>query len=119
MREILAHFQVDVNETDEGGVTLLHKAAAGAGTDVKQQNGTELLHNAASHGANETIKCLLSFGAEVVAAGGYENLVRTYRRVLTAPHGCLTRYLRRRFGRDAPHDIAARVLEFWKPPGGP
>ena len=56
---------------------------------------------------------------KVVAAGGYENLVRTYRRVLTAPRGCLTRYLRQRFGRDAPHDVAARVLEFWKPPGGP
>ncbi|KAH8052208.1 transferase [Aureococcus anophagefferens] len=56
---------------------------------------------------------------QVVAAGGYENLVRAYRRVLTGPRGCLTRYLRQRFGRDAPHDVAARVLEFWKPPGGP
>ena len=56
---------------------------------------------------------------KVVAAGGYENLVRAYRRVLTGPRGCLTRYLRQRFGRDAPHDVAARVLEFWKPPGGP
>ncbi|KAH8071405.1 transferase [Aureococcus anophagefferens] len=48
---------------------------------------------------------------KVNAAGGYENLVRTYRRVLTAPRGCLTRYLRQRFGRDAPHDVALRVLE--------
>ena len=56
---------------------------------------------------------------KVVAAGGYEHLVRTYRRVLTAPRGCLTRYLRQRFGRDAPHDVAARILEFCKPPGGP
>ena len=56
---------------------------------------------------------------KVVAAGGYENLVRTYRRVLTGPRGCLTRYLRQRFGRDAPHDVAVLVLEFWKPPGGP
>ena len=57
---------------------------------------------------------------KLVAAGGYENLVRTYRQVLTAPrHGCVTRYLRQRFGRDAPHDVAVLVLEFWKPPGGP
>ena len=56
---------------------------------------------------------------KVVAAGGYENLVRTYRQVLTAPRGCVTRYLRQRFGRDAPHDVAVLVLEFWKPPGGP
>ena len=56
---------------------------------------------------------------KVVAAGGYEHLVRTYRRVLTAPRGCLTRYLRQRFGRDAPHDVAVHVLAFWKAPGGP
>ena len=57
---------------------------------------------------------------KLAAAGGYENLVRTYRQVLTAPrHGCVTRYLRQRFGRDAPHDVAVLVLEFWKPPGGP
>ena len=57
---------------------------------------------------------------KLAAAGGYENLVRTYRQVLTAPrHGCVTRYLRQRFGRDAPHDVAVHVLEFWKPPGGP
>ena len=166
---------------------------AGARTDVKDEDGDEALHKAALYGANETVKCLLLFGAEVnavvtggarprtplyyaleagtrrtlalllgagaivdldnlkdlprdveaeglppvsrnskqnrrskwryidkvVAAGGYEHLVRTYRRVLTAPRGCLTRYLRQRFGRDAPHDVAARVLEFWKPPGGP
>lgn len=46
--------------------------------------------------------------------------MRTYRQVLTAPRrGCLTRYLRQRFGRDAPHDVAVHVLEYWKPPGGP
>jgi len=57
---------------------------------------------------------------KVIAAGGYENLVRTYRQVLTAPRrGCLTRYLRQRFGRDAPHDVTVHVLEFWKLPGGP
>jgi ankyrin repeat protein len=57
---------------------------------------------------------------KLAAAGGYENLVRTYRQVLTAPRrGCVTRYLRQRFGRDAPHDVAVLVLEFWKPPGGP
>ena len=56
---------------------------------------------------------------KLAAAGGYENLVRTYRQVLTAPRGCLTRHLRQRFGRDAPHDVAVLVLEFWKPPGGP
>ena len=57
---------------------------------------------------------------KLAAAGGYENLVRTYREVLTAPRrGCLTRYLRQRFGRDTPHDVAVHVLEFWKPPGGP
>ena len=57
---------------------------------------------------------------KLAVAGGYENLVRKYRQVLTAPrHGCVTRYLRQRFGRDAPHDVAVLVLEFWKPPGGP
>ena len=150
---------------------------AGCKVDVKGEAGSEPLHVAAENGADETIRCLLAFGADVnsvggslgtpinaalehsgerstlavlleagatvdmqdlnliartkkrtekwryldkvVAAGGYEHLVRTYRRVLTAPRGCLTRYLRQRFGRDAPHDVAVHVLEYWKPPGGP
>jgi hypothetical protein len=155
---------------------------AGCKVDVKGEAGSEPLHVAATAGADETIRCLLAFGADVnsdngsygtplnaalkyngkrrtlavlleagatidmeelspisrvaelrptrrakkwryldkvVAAGGYEHLVRTYRRVLTAPRGCLTRYLRQRFGRDAPHDVAVHVLEYWKPPGGP
>ena len=66
------------------------------------------------------IKSAFRYVDKLAAAGGYENLVRTYRQVLTAPRrGCLTRYLRQRFGRDAPHDVAVLVLEFWKPPGGP
>ena len=156
--------------------------AAGCKADVANSDEEQPLHLAAMVGADETIRCLLTFGAnvnsvggacgtpinaalehngerrtlavlleagatidmeelslisrvaelrptrrakkwryldKVVAAGGYEHLVRTYRRVLTAPRGCLTRYLRQRFGRDAPHDVAARVLEYWKPPGGP
>jgi len=197
-----------INCVDNCVETPLHKAAscgnlgldvarllleAGCMTDTKNVHMGEPLHAAARFGADETIKCLLAFGAnvnsgsgtsntpllaaldmcrrrtlamlleagatidmgqlkrlprynknstqvvenahrravllarepamryldKVVAAGGYEHLVRTYRRVLTAPRGCLTRYLRRRFGRDAPHDVAARVLEYWKPPGGP
>ena len=181
----------NVNCVDEDGDTPLHDAArhkhgaevmrllleAGCKVDVKDLAGYEPLHVAALNGADETIRCLLAFGADVnsvggslgtpinaalehsgerstlavlleagatidmeelnlilpaerradlwryldkvVAAGGYEHLVRTYRRVLTAPRGCLTRYLRQRFGRDAPHDVAVHVLEYWKPPGGP
>mmetsp|Transcript_25650 Transcript_25650/g.84119 ORF Transcript_25650/g.84119 Transcript_25650/m.84119 type:complete len:302 (-) Transcript_25650:1912-2817(-) len=181
----------NVHCVDDSGDTPLHDAArtkhgaeavrllldAGCKVDVKDEDGSEPLHIAAENGADATIRCLLTFGADVnsvggslgtpisaalehsgerrtlavlleagatidmeelsliprstrradswryldkvVAAGGYERLVRTYRRVLTAPRGCLTRYLRRRFGRDAPHDVAARVLEYWKPPGGP
>ena len=181
----------NINCVDDDGDTPLHDAAtkkhgaaamrllldAGCKVDVKDENGSEPLHIAAEFGADETIRCLLAFGADVnsdrgaygtplyaalghsgerstlavlleagatvdmqdlnliartkkrtekwryldkvVAAGGYEHLVRTYRRVLTAPRGCLTRYLRQRFGRDAPHDVAVHVLEYWKPPGGP
>ncbi|KAH8092925.1 transferase [Aureococcus anophagefferens] len=54
----------------------------------------------------------------VQAAGGYDQLVRTYRRVLTAPRSCLVKYLEFRFGRPAPADLVPSVLEFWKPPGG-
>ena len=54
----------------------------------------------------------------VQAAGGYDQLVRTYRRVLTAPRSCLVQYLELRFGRPAPADLVPVVLEFWKPPGG-
>ena len=57
-------------------------------------------------------------------AGGYDQLVQKYRRVLTAPQSCLSRYLRFhceiRFSLGAfPTDLVALVLEFWKPPGGP
>ena len=58
----------------------------------------------------------------VQAAGGYDQLVRTYRRVLTAPRGCLVKYLAFRFGLRVgafPHDLVPLVLDFWKPPGGP
>ena len=181
----------NINCVEDDGDTPLHDAArikhgaevmrllldAGCKVDVKDENGAEPLHFAAEFGADEAIRCLLAFGADVnsvggswgtplhaalshfgkrrtlavlleagatvdmeelspiprstrrakkwryldkvVAAGGYEHLVRTYRRVLTAPRGCLTRYLRQRFGRDAPHDVAVHVLEYWKPPGGP
>ena len=54
----------------------------------------------------------------VQAAGGYDQLVLTYRRVLTAPRSCLVKYLELRFGRPAPADLVPSVLEFWKPPGG-
>ena len=182
----------NVNCVSDSGDTPLHYAAikkrgaagvvrllidAGCKVDVKGEAGSQPLHVAAENGADETIRCLLAFGADVnsvggslgtpinaalecsgerstlavlleagaavdmeelsllprafwladkfryldkvVAAGGYEHLVRTYRRVLTAPRGCLTRYLRQRFGRDAPHDVAVHVLEYWKPLGGP
>jgi hypothetical protein len=56
---------------------------------------------------------------KVKKAGGYENLVATYRRVLTAPESALAKFIEFRFGRTAPHDVLAKVLEFWKPPGGP
>ena len=56
---------------------------------------------------------------KVEEAGGYENLVATYRRVLTAPESALAKFIEFRFGRTAPHDVLAKVLEFWKPPGGP
>ena len=56
----------------------------------------------------------------VQAAGGYDQLVQMYRRVLTAPRGCLVKYLAFRFGLGAfPHDLVPLVLDFWKPPGGP
>ena len=56
---------------------------------------------------------------KVKEAGGYENLVATYRRVLTAPESALAKFIEFRLGRAAPHDVVAKVLEFWKPPGGP
>ena len=56
---------------------------------------------------------------KVKKAGGYENLVATYRRVLTAPESALAKFIEFRLGRAAPHDVVAKVLEFWKPPGGP
>ena len=54
----------------------------------------------------------------VQEAGGYDQLVQIYRRVLTAPRSCLVKYIEFRFGRPAPADIVPSVLEFWKPPGG-
>ena len=56
-------------------------------------------------------------------AGGYDQLVEKYRRVLTAPQSCLSWYLRFhceiRFRLGAfPTRPVALVLEFWKPPGG-
>jgi hypothetical protein len=54
----------------------------------------------------------------VQEAGGYDQLVLTYRRVLTAPRSCLVKYLELRFGRPAPADLVPVVLGFWKPPGG-
>jgi len=181
----------NTSSEDDYGDTPLHDAArhkhgagiarllldAGCKVDVESGDEEQPLHIAARVNADETIRCLLAFGADanaasgsygtplrlaleyhgerrtvavlleagatidmeeldlipstsrlsdgwrylekVVAAGGYEHLVRTYRRVLTAPRGCLTRYLRQRFGRDTPHDVAVHVLEYWKPPGGP
>ena len=60
----------------------------------------------------------------VQAAGGYDQLVQTYRHVLTAPQSCLSWFLKFhceiRFGLGAfPHDLVPLVLAFWKPPGGP
>jgi hypothetical protein len=56
-------------------------------------------------------------------AGGYDQLVQKYRRVLSAPQSCLSWYLRFhceiRFGLGAfPTDLVTLVLEFWKPPSG-
>lgn len=55
----------------------------------------------------------------IVAAGDYRNLVAIYRCVLTAPLSALSKYVELRFGRAAPPEIVALILEFWKPPGGP
>jgi ankyrin repeat protein len=52
-------------------------------------------------------------------AAGYQNLVAIYRRVLTAPLSALSRHVELSFGRAAPPEIVALILEFWKPPGGP
>ena len=52
-------------------------------------------------------------------AGGYQNLVAIYRRVLTAPLSALSKHVELSFGRTAPPEIVALILEFWKPPGGP
>ena len=67
---------------------------------------------------------VLRYVEKVIAAGGYDQLVQIYRRVLTAPQSCLSWYLRFqcefRCGLGAfPHDLVPLVLEFWKPPGGP
>jgi ankyrin repeat protein len=66
----------------------------------------------------------LRYMERVQAAGGYAQLVGTYRRVLTAPQSCLSWFLKFhcefRFGLGAfPHDLVPLVLDFWKPPGGP
>ena len=55
---------------------------------------------------------------KIVDAGGYEAFVQIYRRVLTAPHSAITRFLKNKFGRGAPPGVAAIILDFWKPPGG-
>ena len=55
----------------------------------------------------------------VLDAGGYQNLVAIYRRVLTAPLSALSKHVELSFGRAAPPEIVALILEFWKPPGGP
>ena len=57
-------------------------------------------------------------------AGGYDQLVQTYRHVLTAPQSCLSWFLKFhceiRFGLGAfPHDLVPLVLAFWKPHAGP
>ena len=52
-------------------------------------------------------------------AGGYQNLIAIYRRVLTAPLSALSKHVELSFGRAAPPEIVALILEFWKPPGGP
>ena len=116
---------------------------AGAPVDSHGEHVPTPLHYALCYGSRNCLGPLLRAGAtlddtrlsrlrrntrnasawryieRVQAAGGYDQLVQTYRRVLTAPRGCLTRYLRQRFGRDAPHDVAVHVLAFWKAPGGP
>ena len=55
----------------------------------------------------------------VVLAKGFRSLVAIYRRVLTAPKSALAKFVEIRFGRAAPPEIVALILEFWKPPGGP
>ena len=65
----------------------------------------------------------LRYLERVQDAGGYDQLVQKYRRVLTAPRSCLSWYLRFhceiRFSLGAfPTDLTKLVLEFWKPPGG-
>ena len=66
----------------------------------------------------------LRYLKRVQDAGGYDQLVQKYRRVLTAPQSCLSWYLKFhceiRFRLGAfPTDLTKLVLEFWKPPGGP
>ena len=66
----------------------------------------------------------LRYLKRVQDAGGYDQLVEKYRRVLTAPQSCLSWYLKFhceiRFRLGAfPTRPVALVLEFWKPPGGP
>ena len=73
---------------------------------------------------NEQNASAFRYMERVEAAGGYAQLVGTYRRVLTAPQSCLSWFLKVhcefRFGLGAfPHDLVPLVLEFWKPPGGP
>ena len=58
------------------------------------------------------------YARKLVDAGGYEAFVQIYRRVLTAPHSAITRFLKNKFGRGAPPGVAAIILDFWKPPGG-
>ena len=121
--QVLLDAGTDVNARDRGGRTPLEDALLfgfrtclgpllRAGATLDDTRLSRLRRNTRNASAWRYIE-------RVQAAGGYDQLVQTYRRVLTAPRGYLTRYLRQRFGRDAPHDVAVHVLAFWKAPGGP
>ena len=51
----------------------------------------------------------------VVAAGGYDALVKQHRRILAS---VVDKVVEAKFGRRAPQEVCAHVVTFWTPPGG-
>ena len=51
----------------------------------------------------------------VVAAGGYDALVKQHRKILASVVG---KVVEAKFGRRAPREVCAHVVTFWTPPGG-
>ena len=124
--QLLIDAGADVNARDEGNMSPLEGALCcgrrnclepllRAGATVDDEMLDEMVF---SPYRSERYDSAWRYMDRVQAAGGYDQLVRTYRRVLTAPRSCLVKYLELRFGRPAPADIVPVVLAFWKPPGG-